>query len=58
MVMRHAVEPLMEGFSNLPAAAVPALCAACEYFRDVYDHLQRLNQTADSFATRWPPPSP
>jgi magnesium transporter len=49
MVMKHAVAPLLEGVSNLSGARVPALCASLTvYFRDVYDHLQRLNQTADS----------
>ena len=49
MVMKHAVAPLLEGVSNLSGARVPALCAPLTvYFRDVYDHLQRLNQTADS----------
>ncbi|MDB6097462.1 MAG: magnesium transporter [Gammaproteobacteria bacterium] len=49
MVMKHSVAPLLEGISNLSGARVPALCARlAEYFRDVYDHLQRLNQTADS----------
>jgi magnesium transporter len=49
MVMKHAVAPLLEGISNLSGARVPALCAGITvYFRDVYDHLQRLNQTADS----------
>jgi magnesium transporter len=49
MVMKHAVAPLLEGVSNLSGARVPLLCAGITvYFRDVYDHLQRLNQTADS----------
>ena len=49
MIMKHAVAPLLEGVSNLSGAQVPALCAKIsEYFRDIYDHLQRLNQTADS----------
>jgi magnesium transporter len=49
MVMKHAVAPLLEGISNLSGARVPVLCARItEYFRDIYDHLQRLNQTADS----------
>jgi magnesium transporter len=39
----------LEGISNLSGARVPVLCAKItEYFRDIYDHLQRLNQTADS----------
>ena len=49
MIMKHAVAPLLEGLSNLSGARVPAMCAGIrEYFRDVSDHLQRLNQTADS----------
>lgn len=49
MQLKHAVAPLLEGVSNLSGARVPALCARISvYFRDIYDHLQRLNQTADS----------
>ncbi len=49
MVMKHAVSPLLEGVSNLSGARVPMLCAGISvYFRDIYDHLQRLNQTGDS----------
>jgi magnesium transporter len=49
MVMKHAVAPLLEGVSNLSGARVPVLCAKLTvYFRDVSDHLLRLNQTADS----------
>jgi magnesium transporter len=49
MVIKHAVAPLLEGVSNLSGARVPVLCIKItEYFRDIYDHLQRLNQTADS----------
>ncbi|MDB6156824.1 MAG: magnesium and cobalt transport protein CorA [Gammaproteobacteria bacterium] len=49
MIMKHAVAPLLEGVSNLSGARVPAMCTGIrEYFRDVFDHLQRLNQTADS----------
>jgi magnesium transporter len=49
MMMKHAVAPLLEGVSNLSGARVPVLCSKIsEYFRDIYDHLQRLNQTADS----------
>ena len=49
MVMKHAVAPLLEGVSNLSGARVPVLCVKItEYFRDIYDHLLRLNQTADS----------
>jgi magnesium transporter len=49
MIMKHAVAPLLEGVSNLTGGRVPALCVnITEYFRDIYDHLLRLNQTADS----------
>jgi magnesium transporter len=49
MVLKHAVAPLLEGISNLSGARVPVLCAGIAvYFRDIYDHLQRLNQTGDS----------
>jgi magnesium transporter len=49
MIMKHAVAPLLEGVSNLSGARVPVLCVGTSlYFRDVYDHLQRLNQTAES----------
>jgi magnesium transporter len=49
MVIRHAVAPLAEGVSNLSGSRVPSMCSGMrEYFRDVYDHLQRLNQTIES----------
>jgi magnesium transporter len=49
MTVKHAVAPLLEGVSNLSGARVPALCAGLrEYFRDIYDHLLRLNQTIES----------
>jgi magnesium transporter len=48
-VIKHAVSPLLEGVGNLSGGRVPPVCAGVSvYFRDVYDHLQRLNQTADS----------
>ena len=49
MVVKHAVAPLLEGVSNLSGARVPALCTGLrEYFRDIYDHLLRLNQTIET----------
>jgi magnesium transporter len=49
MIMKHAVAPLLEGVANLSGGRVPSMCAAIrEYFRDVSDHLHRLNQTIDS----------
>ncbi len=49
MTLKHAVTPLLEGVSNLSGARVPAMVAGLrEYFRDIYDHLQRLNQIIES----------
>jgi magnesium transporter len=48
-VFRHAVAPLLEAVNNLYGARAPRVCADMkEYFRDVSDHLQRLNQTIES----------
>jgi magnesium transporter len=48
-VFRHAVAPLLEAVNNLFGARAPRVCAGMnEYFRDVSDHLQRLNQTIES----------
>jgi magnesium transporter len=47
--VRHAIEPLIEATSRLFAGRVPQLVAGLQdYFRDVYDHLVRLNQSIDS----------
>ena len=49
MTLKHAVSPLYEAIGRLYGGRVPAVCANTqEYFRDVGDHLQRLNQTIDS----------
>jgi len=49
MTLKHAVVPLLEGVSNLSGARVPAMVSGLrEYFRDIYDHLQRLNQMIES----------
>jgi len=48
-VFRHAVAPLLEAVDNLYGARAPRVCAEMkDYFRDVSDHLQRLNQTIES----------
>lgn len=47
-VLRHAVVPLLEGVGKLYGGRVPAICAnSQEYFRDVYDHLLRINASID-----------
>jgi magnesium transporter len=49
MTLKHAVAPLLEGVSNLSGARSPARIGGLrEYFRDIYDHLQRLNQMIES----------
>jgi magnesium transporter len=49
MTLKHAAEPLLEATSKLFGGRVPQHCAGLyDYFRDVYDHLLRLNQSIDS----------
>ena len=49
MVLKHAVAPLMEAVAKLFGGRVPPVCATSqEYFRDVYDHLLRINTSIDS----------
>ena len=49
MTLKHVVSPLMEAVGKLYGGRVPHLCqGAQEYFRDVYDHLARINGTVES----------
>ena len=49
MVLKHATEPLIEAMGRLHGGRVVPLCVSLqEYFRDVHDHLVRLNQSIDS----------
>jgi len=49
MTLKHAAGPLLEASSKLHGGRVPQVCAATqEYYRDVYDHLIRINQSIDS----------
>jgi magnesium transporter len=49
MLVKHAVTPLMESVSKLWSGRVPLVCEGTrEYFRDVYDHLVRINGTLDT----------
>jgi magnesium transporter len=49
MILKHATDPLLDATAKLFGGRVPQLCAGLqEYFRDVYDHLLRLNQSIDS----------
>jgi len=48
-LLKHAVTPLMEAAGKLHSGRVPPVCATSRhYFRDVYDHLTRLNASLDS----------
>jgi magnesium transporter len=48
MVMRHAVEPLIEVVHKLYGGRVPQVCVGVQdYFRDIYDHLLRVSQQLD-----------
>jgi magnesium transporter len=48
-LLKHAVAPLLEGTSKLHGGRVPQMCAGTQdYFRDVVDHLGRINNTIDS----------
>ena len=47
-VLRHAVAPLLEVAGKLHGGRVPAVCTRSqEYFRDVHDHLARINTAID-----------
>ncbi|PHV08355.1 magnesium and cobalt transport protein CorA [Janthinobacterium sp. BJB412] len=49
MTLRHAVAPLLDAVGKLHGGRVPALCLDTqEYFRDVHDHLHRINGTIDA----------
>jgi magnesium transporter len=48
MVLKHAVDPLMEATGKLYGGRVPLVCTGMqEYFRDVYDHLHRIHATIE-----------
>ena len=47
--MKHATSPLQENAGKLYGGRVPSLCSGLgDYFRDVYDHLVRINQSIDA----------
>ncbi|HZW12716.1 MAG TPA: magnesium/cobalt transporter CorA [Noviherbaspirillum sp.] len=49
MTLKHAVAPLMEAVAKLHGGRVPRVCLNTqEYFRDVYDHLYRINASIDN----------
>jgi magnesium transporter len=49
MQLKHIVGPALETSNKLFGGRVPQVCAGLgDYFRDVYDHLLRLNQQIDT----------
>lgn len=47
--LKHAVTPLMEAAGKLSGSRGPAVCTnSRDYFRDVYDHLARINASLDT----------
>ncbi|GAA4352555.1 magnesium/cobalt transporter CorA [Variovorax defluvii] len=48
-LLKHAVAPMLEGTGKLHGGRVPQICVGSqEYFRDVVDHLGRINNTIDA----------
>lgn len=48
-VLKHAIAPLLEGAAKLHGGRVPQICLSSqEYFRDVVDHLDRINASIDA----------
>ena len=49
MTLKHATAPLMEAVGKLYGGRVPQMCVGTqEYFRDVYDHLSRINAAVEN----------
>ena len=49
IVLKNAVLPLMEVMGKLYGGRVPEVCVKTQdYFRDIYDHLYRINLAIDS----------
>jgi magnesium transporter len=49
VTMKHAIAPLLEAVGKLYGGRVPYMCANLQdYFRDIGDHLNRLNQNIDA----------
>lgn len=49
MTLKHATAPLMDAVGRLYGGRVPPICINTqEYFRDVYDHLSRINTSIDA----------
>jgi len=48
VILQHHIAPLQEAVSKLTGGRIPTVCAGMQtYFRDVYDHLERIVRTID-----------
>jgi magnesium transporter len=48
MELRHAVTPMLDSVSKLASGRPPKACEGMqEYFRDIYDHLSRINTSIE-----------
>jgi magnesium transporter len=48
-LLHHGVAPMLEAVGKLCSGRVPGVCQRSQdYFRDVFDHLQRINASLDS----------
>lgn len=48
-LLQHAARPLLEATAKLYGGRVPPVCLRTqEYYRDVYDHLLRINQSIEA----------
>jgi magnesium transporter len=49
MTLKHAVAPLLDAVGRLYGGRVPRVCMGTqEYYRDIFDHLQRINQSIEN----------
>ncbi|OLL30788.1 magnesium and cobalt transport protein CorA [Burkholderia sp. SRS-W-2-2016] len=48
VILQHHIVPLQEAVSKLTGGRIPSICAGMQaYFRDVYDHLDRIVRTIE-----------
>lgn len=48
MILQHHIAPLQEAISKLTGGRIPSVCEGMQaYFRDVYDHLDRIVRIID-----------
>jgi magnesium transporter len=49
MTLKHATAPLLDAVGRLHGGRVPRVCMGTqEYYRDIFDHLQRINQSIEN----------